>query len=142
MIIIIELTKIQVEPKDKIKYSIVAINSIHFRCSTICHNIFGFDTHFVPKGQWYTYVPKNLNAFFSNKKWLDITETSKQGRIVVKYLKLKKKLTKKVFTATSQSHFYSEQKQQKMLNFSLEKKSVQFSFLLFLLRHINKITKC
>ena len=54
MIIIIELTILQVELKAKIKYSIAAINSIYFRCSTICHNIFGFDTHFGPKGQWYT----------------------------------------------------------------------------------------
>ena len=97
MIIITDLTKLQVELTAKIKYSIAAINFIHFRCSTICHSIFGFDTHFAPKGQWYTYVPKNLNAFFSNKKWLDITETNKQGRIIAKYLKFKKKLTKKSF---------------------------------------------
>ena len=67
MINIIELTRLQVELKAKIKYSIAAINSIHFRCSTICHNIFGFDTYFGSKGQWYTYLPKNLNAFFSKK---------------------------------------------------------------------------
>ena len=56
MMIIIELTRLQVKVKAKIKYSIAPINSIHFGCSTIRHNIFGFDTHFGPKGQWYTYT--------------------------------------------------------------------------------------
>ena len=67
MIIIIELTRLQVELKAKIKYSIAATNSIRYGCSTICHNIFSFNTHFGPKRQWYTYVLKNLNAFFSNR---------------------------------------------------------------------------
>ena len=47
MIIIIKLTRLQVDLKAKIKYSIEAINSIHFGCRTICHNIFGFDTHLI-----------------------------------------------------------------------------------------------
>ena len=50
MIIIIKLTRLQVELKAKIKYSIAAINSIHFRYSTVCYNIFGFVTHLGSKG--------------------------------------------------------------------------------------------
>ena len=54
MIIIIEFTRLQVELKAKIKYSIAAINSIHFKCSTVCYNVLGFVTYLGSKGQWRT----------------------------------------------------------------------------------------
>ena len=69
MIIIIELTRLQVELKAKIKYSIAAINSSHFRCSTICHNIFGFDTPFVLKQWLATCGPRPKCGCFSNFLW-------------------------------------------------------------------------
>ena len=68
---------------------------------------------YVPICPILLYATKNLNAFFSNKKSIDITETNKQLRIVVKYLifKLKKKLPKKVFTATN--HIFTASKKNK-----------------------------
>ena len=64
MIIIRELTRLQVELKAKIKYNIAPINSSHFRISTICHHIFGFDTPFVLRNSGTHMYQKIYMHFF------------------------------------------------------------------------------